>query len=37
MQQLTTREDQIMQIIWREEKIFIRDIIEKMPDPKPTL
>ena len=35
MKKLTTREDQIMQIIWRLKTAFIRDIIEEMPEPKP--
>ncbi|MEO1012708.1 MAG: BlaI/MecI/CopY family transcriptional regulator, partial [Bacteroidota bacterium] len=35
MKQLAKREDQIMQIIWRLEKVFIRDIIEGFPEPKP--
>ena len=35
MKQLTTREDQIMQIVWRLKKAFIRDIIEELPEPKP--
>ncbi len=33
--QLTKREDQIMQIIWRLKKAFIRDIVDAFPDPKP--
>ncbi|WP_422082075.1 BlaI/MecI/CopY family transcriptional regulator [Ulvibacterium sp.] len=35
MKQLAKREDQIMQIVWRLEKAFIRDIIKEIPDPKP--
>ena len=35
MHQLTKREDQIMQIVWRLEKAFIRDIIDAFPNPKP--
>lgn len=35
MQKLTKKEDQIMQIIWRLEKVFIRDVIEELPEPKP--
>lgn len=34
MQKLTKREDQIMQIIWRLKKVFIRDIIEAWPHEK---
>jgi len=35
MVQLTKRENQIMQVMWRQKKAFIRDIMEAMPDPKP--
>ena len=35
MKQLTTREEQIMQIVWRLNKVFIRDVIHKLPNPKP--
>ncbi|PCJ98820.1 MAG: transcriptional regulator [Flavobacteriaceae bacterium] len=35
MKQLAKREDQIMQIVWRLKTVFIRDIIEELPDPKP--
>jgi len=35
MKELTKRETQIMRIVWRLEKAFIRDIIEEFPKPKP--
>ena len=35
MKQLTRAEDQIMQIVWRLKTVFIRDIIEELPAPKP--
>ncbi|WP_210464795.1 MULTISPECIES: BlaI/MecI/CopY family transcriptional regulator [Rufibacter] len=35
MQKLGKREEQIMQIIWRLEKAFIKDIIDALPEPKP--
>jgi len=35
MQKLAKREEEIMQILWRLEKAFIKEIIEEMPDPKP--
>ncbi len=35
MEKLTKREDQIMQIIWKLETAFIRDVIERLPEPKP--
>jgi len=33
--ELTRAEDQIMQILWKLEKAFVKDIIEEMPSPKP--
>lgn len=35
MKQLTKAEEQIMQILWKEEKAFVKDIIDHMPNPKP--
>ncbi len=35
MKELTKAEDQIMQILWEMEKGFVKDIIEKLPAPKP--
>ena len=35
MQKLAKREEQIMQICWAKEKVFIKDVIPEMPDPKP--
>lgn len=35
IRELTKAEDQIMQILWRLEKAFVKDIIEEMPEPKP--
>ena len=35
MVQLAKREDQIMQIVWRQKQVFIRDIIAELPEPKP--
>ena len=32
---LTTAEEQIMKLLWRLEKAFIRDILNEFPDPKP--
>lgn len=32
---LTKAEEQIMQVLWKLEKGFINDIIEKLPNPKP--
>ena len=35
MKQLTRAEEQIMQILWRLEKAFVKDIIAELPTPKP--
>lgn len=35
MKELTKAEEQIMQVLWRLEKGFLKDIAEAMPDPKP--
>jgi len=35
MQELTKSEEQIMQILWKLEKGFVKDIVEQFPDPKP--
>lgn len=35
MKKLTKKEDQIMQVVWRLQSVFIRDIIAELPDPKP--
>jgi BlaI family transcriptional regulator, penicillinase repressor len=35
MKELTKAEDQIMQILWQLKKAFVKDIIDKMPNPKP--
>lgn len=33
--QLTKAEEQIMQVIWKLDKAFLRDILEAIPEPKP--
>ena len=33
--QLSKTEEQLMELIWKQEKIFMKDIIEIYPDPKP--
>jgi BlaI family transcriptional regulator, penicillinase repressor len=33
--ELTRAEEQIMQILWRLEKAFVKDIVDQMPNPKP--
>lgn len=35
LKELTKAEDQIMQILWKLEKAFVKDIIEELPKPKP--
>ncbi len=35
MKELTKAEEQIMQILWRLEKGFVKDILEYLPKPKP--
>jgi predicted transcriptional regulator len=35
LKELTRAEDQVMQILWKLEKCFVKDILEQMPDPKP--
>ncbi|MFC4870723.1 BlaI/MecI/CopY family transcriptional regulator [Negadavirga shengliensis] len=35
MRELTRAEEQIMQILWDIEKGFVKDVLEKMKEPKP--
>ena len=35
MKELTKAEEQIMQLLWEQEKAFVKDIVEKIPNPKP--
>ncbi|MEO5943874.1 MAG: BlaI/MecI/CopY family transcriptional regulator [Ferruginibacter sp.] len=35
MKPLTKAEEQIMQVLWKLEKAFLREIIEALPNPKP--
>jgi predicted transcriptional regulator len=35
MKELTKAEDQVMQLLWKLEKGFVKDIIDEMPEPKP--
>jgi BlaI family penicillinase repressor len=32
---LSKTEEQLMELIWKHEKIFLKDILESYPDPKP--
>jgi BlaI family penicillinase repressor len=33
--ELTRAEDQVMQILWKLKKAFVKDIVEEMPEPRP--
>jgi predicted transcriptional regulator len=35
LKELTKAEDQVMQILWKLENAFVKDIVEQMPEPKP--
>jgi predicted transcriptional regulator len=35
MKELTRAEEQVMQILWKLEKAFVKDLVEAMPNPKP--
>jgi len=35
MKELTRAEEQIMQVLWKLEKGFVKDILEQLPEPKP--
>jgi predicted transcriptional regulator len=35
MKELTKAEEQIMQVLWKLEKAFVKEIIEELPEPKP--
>lgn len=35
MKELTKAEDQIMQVLWKLKRAFVKDIIEQLPSPKP--
>jgi len=35
MKELTKAEEQIMQVLWRLEKGFVKDVIDRLPEPKP--
>jgi BlaI family penicillinase repressor len=35
MKELTKAEEQIMHVLWYLEKAYVKDIIERLPDPKP--
>jgi len=35
LKDLTKAEEQLMQVLWRLEKAFVKDLIDELPDPKP--
>jgi len=35
MKELTRAEEQVMQVLWTLSKAFVKDIVERMPNPKP--
>ncbi len=35
MKELTKAEEQVMQILWDKEKVFVKDVLAEMPNPKP--
>ena len=35
MTELTKAEEQVMHYLWELEKAFVKDVLEKMPEPKP--
>lgn len=35
MKHLTNREEEIMDIFWQKESLFVKDIIDELPEPKP--
>ncbi len=35
MKELTKAEEQVMQVLWKLEKAFVKEIIEELPEPKP--
>lgn len=35
MKELTKAEEQVMQLLWKQEKAFVKDIVDEMPEPRP--
>jgi len=35
MQRLTNKEEEVMQVLWRLEKAFVKEIVRELPEPKP--
>ena len=35
MKKLTRKEEELMKILWRLEKAFVKDIVDQYPEPRP--
>ena len=35
MKELTKAEEQVMQVLWKLERAFVKDVLEELPAPKP--
>ena len=35
LRELTRAEEQIMQVLWKLEKAFVKEVIDELPEPKP--
>ncbi len=35
MERLTNKEEEILQVLWKLQKAFVKDVIRELPDPKP--
>ncbi|QCX40528.1 BlaI/MecI/CopY family transcriptional regulator [Aureibaculum algae] len=35
MDKLTTKEEELMQILWKLKKAFVKELVAEMPEPKP--
>lgn len=35
MEKLTNKEEEVMQILWRLEKAFVKEVVEELDEPKP--
>ncbi len=35
MKELTKAEEQIMQVVWEAKEVFVKDVIDRLPEPKP--
>ncbi len=35
MKTLTKAEEEVMQVLWKLDKAFLKDIVNEMPEPKP--